>query len=339
MDNPHAARARQASAEASAEQPAGDPGRDSGRDGGPGAGTGSGYDYCKYHGLGNDYLVLEPRAFRGPLSAEQVRALCDRHRGIGADGILWGPLEAAERPPGLAPNVPALRIFNPDGSEAERSGNGLRIFARHLWERGAVPAEPFSLHTPGGEVRVRVRDAQGTRIAVAMGPVSFHSARIPMTGPPREVLNEPLRVGEAELRVSAANVGNPHCVVRVDAPEPEPTPALARALGPLLERHASFPRRTNVQFLRVLGPHAIRIEIWERGAGYTQASGTSSCAAAAVACRLGHCTSPVTVHMPGGALEIRLDAAFNVELEGAVSAVGSGRFADEFLATLGLFRR
>ena len=291
------------------------------------------HDYCKYHGLGNDYLVIEPRTFHEALTGAQVRAICDRHRGIGSDGVLLGPLTAG-RPPGLAPEVPALRIFNPDGSEGEKSGNGLRIFARYLWEQGHVRGSPFSIHTPGGTVRVRVLAADGTRIAIEMGQVRFTSQDIPMTGPPREVLREALRVGDADYTISAATLGNPHCVVLVD----DPTPALAQAVGPQIERHASFPQRTNVQFLRVLDRHAIRIEIWERGAGYTQASGTSSCASAAVACRLGLCETPVTVHMPGGRLEIRLEPDYRVELEGDVAAVGSGRFAPEFLGQLGLHR-
>ncbi len=291
------------------------------------------HDYCKYHGLGNDYLVIEPGTFREALGSEQVRAICDRHRGIGSDGVLLGPLSAG-RPPGLAPEVPALRIFNPDGSEGEKSGNGLRIFARYLWEQGRVRTSPFSIHTPGGTVRVRVLNPLGTRIAIEMGAVRFSSQHIPMTGPPREVLRELLRVGDTDYTINAATIGNPHCVVLVD----DPTPALAQAVGPLIERHTSFPQRTNVQFLRALDRHAIRIEIWERGAGYTLASGTSSCACAAVACRLGLCESPVTVHMPGGRLEIRVDADYQVEMEGDVAAVGSGRFAPEFLGQLGLHR-
>ncbi len=198
-----------------------------------------------------------------------------------------------------------------------------------------MPASPFALHTPAGTVAVRVLAPDGSRVAVAMGAVRFDSAHIPMTGPPREVLREALTVDGETLTVSAANVGNPHCVVPVD----DPTPALARRLGPLIEHHASFPQRTNVQFLAAVERHRIRIEIWERGAGYTLASGTSSCAAAAVACRLGLCESPVTVEMPGGRLEITLDADFHAELEGPVRAVSRGCFAPAFLAELGLTRR
>jgi diaminopimelate epimerase len=284
-------------------------------------------DFWKYHGLGNDYLVLEPARFAAPITPEGVRVLCDRHRGVGSDGVLWGPL--AGRVP------PAVRIFNPDGSEAERSGNGLRIFARHLRARGLAPSDAFAIDTIVGPVQVRLLDAAGRTAALAMGAVRFDSAAIPMTGPPREVLREPLAVGGRDLVVSAANVGNPHCVVLVD----DPTPALACELGPLLERHPSFPARTNVQLVAVRDRHRIRIEIWERGAGYTEASGTSSCAAAAVACRLGLAASPVTVEMPGGTLRVEVDASFRVTLTGEVADVAHGDLADELLALAGLGRR
>lgn len=287
-------------------------------------------DFFKYHGLGNDYLVLEPARFAAPPSAEAVRRICDRHRGVGGDGILWGPL------PGTGgATAPAVRIFNPDGSEAEKSGNGLRIFARFLWERGHVRQSPFPIAVPAGVVTARVLDGAASRIAVEMGQATFHSAEIPVNGPPRQVLREALAVAGRTLTISAASVGNPHCVVLVEAPTPE----LARELGPLIERHPLFPNRANVQFMRVLDEHAIQIEIWERGAGYTLASGTSSCAAAAVACRLGLCRSPVTVHMPGGRLEVRLDEDFRLEMEGPVSAVAAGDFAPELLRELGLERR
>ena len=186
-------------------------------------------DFWKYHGLGNDYLVLEPARFAAPITPEGVRVLCERHRGVGSDGILWGPL------PGRVP--PAVRIFNPDGSEAERSGNGLRIFARHLRARGLAPSDAFAIDTVIGPVQVRLLDATGHTAALAMGAVRFDSAAIPMTGPPREVLREHLAIGGRDLVVSAANVGNPHCVVLVD----DPTPALAASWGRSLERYPELP--------------------------------------------------------------------------------------------------
>jgi diaminopimelate epimerase len=286
-------------------------------------------DFFKYHGLGNDYLVLEPRRFSTVPSPQAVRAICDRNRGVGADGILWGPI-----PEGTPEGEFAVRIFNPDGSEAEKSGNGLRIFARFLWERRYAAVTPFSIHTPGGAVSVRILDSAASRIAIAMGQARFHSAQIPVNGPARQVLRESLAIGGRTLTINAASVGNPHCVVLSD----NPTPELARELGPLIEQHPLFPNRTNVQFMRVQDDHAIQIEIWERGAGYTLASGTSSCAAAAVACRLGLCHSPVTVHMPGGALEVRVDEDFHLEMEGPVSAVCQGDFAPELLRELELVR-
>ena len=308
------------------------------------------FDYYKYHGLGNDYLVMEPGRFSVAITPAMAEAICHRNLGVGGDGILWGPLEM-DGGPGKSPHGIDVRIFNPDGSEADKSGNGLRIFARHLLERGFVAPPQFSIVAKGGVVNARPITPDGRRIAMEMGHVRFDSQMIPMTGPPREVLRETLRIPGSghgakdgaedgaedfpmEFTINGATVGNPHCVVLVD----DPTPALARGVGPLIERHASFPNRANVQFMSVLDLHAIRIEIWERGAGYTSASGTSSCAAAAVAIRLGSCESPVTVHMPGGSLEIRIDSGFNVEMEGDVEAVTRGTFSDEFMARIGLAR-
>ncbi|MCZ6472553.1 MAG: diaminopimelate epimerase [SAR324 cluster bacterium] len=290
-------------------------------------------DYWKYHGLGNDYLVMEPERFTAPPGSEAIRRICDRQRGVGADGILLGPLSAlpGKKP---CPGLPALRIFNPDGSEGEKSGTGLRIFARYLWERGHVRQKGFSISTLGGEVGAEVLDATGGLVAIAMGRVSFASGDIPMAGPPREVLQETLEVDGREVLISGAGLGNPHCVVQVD----DPTPELARELGPGLENHPQFPNRTNVQFMTVLDEHRIRIEIWERGAGYTLSSGSSSCAAAAVACRLSLCRSPLTVSTRGGDLKVELDENFHARLEGPVKLVGHGRFSDEFLAELGLVR-
>jgi diaminopimelate epimerase len=262
---------------------------------------------AKYHALGNDYLVLAPDGPASGLTPALVRRLCDRHRGVGADGILVA---------GSATEPFALRIFNPDGSEAEKSGNGLRIFARFLWDQGRVGELPFQVALPGGPVTCHV-EAGGSSVAVDMGRVSFDSAAIPVTGPRREVLDEPLEVGGQTLRFSAATIGNPHCVIFRESPcELE-----ARTLGPLIETHPLFPNRTNVQFVRVVSRTRLSLEIWERGAGYTLASGSSSCAAAAVARRLGLCERALTVEMPGGSLEVELGADYGVRQRGAVTAV------------------
>ncbi len=270
--------------------------------------------FHKYHALGNDYLVLDPADWPGgaPPAPERIRAICDRHRGAGSDGILWGP-------GGSAGDGFGLRVFNPDGSEAEKSGNGLRIFARYLLDRGRVGAAPFVIRTAGGPVRATVRP-DGREVEVGMGRVSFRSGDIPVAGPDREVLGETLEVEGETVEFSAAGIGNPHCVVRRDAISPE----LARRLGPLLETHPLFPRRTNVQFLRVIDRANLALEIWERGAGYTLASGSSSCAATAVAHRLGWVDGRVTVHLAGGTLAIAVAPDFSVTMTGPVVRVASG---------------
>ena len=192
-------------------------------------------DYWKYHGLGNDYLVMEPERFTAPPGSEAIRRICDRQRGVGADGILLGPLSAlpGKKP---CPGLPALRIFNPDGSEGEKSGTGLRIFARYLWERGHVRQKGFSISTLGGEVGAEVLDATGGLVAIAMGRVSFASGDIPMAGPPREVLQETLEVDGREVLISGAGLGNPHCVVFKPKGKTWTREELLQ-LGPALEHH------------------------------------------------------------------------------------------------------
>lgn len=273
--------------------------------------------FVKYHALGNDYLVLDPAELPGPLTERQVRLICHRHFGVGSDGILLGPTASDRARFGL-------RIFNPDGSEAEKSGNGLRIFARYLWDRHLVGGEEVSLETPGGVVQATVLN-HGQAVRVAMGRVSFWSDEIPVAGPRREVLQERLQAGDREFTFCAATVGNPHCVIplaTVDA-------ALARRYGPLLETHVNFPKRTNVQFLQVLDRRNLRLEIWERGAGYTLASGSSSSAAAAVARKLGLCDAAVTVHMPGGQLAIQIGEDFSILMTGPVTKVAEGTISEE----------
>jgi diaminopimelate epimerase len=255
--------------------------------------------FSKYQALGNDYLVVEGEP-PGRITAERVRWLCDRHFGVGADGVLV-PVAAHDG------SDFGLAIWNPDGSPAEKSGNGLRIFARWLFDRGDVGSAPFSIATPGGRVHCQVHE-RGARIAVEMGRAAF-------AGP-----EETLTLPDGPLRVSVLSLGNPHCVVLLD----EISPALARRLGPQLERHPRFPARTNVQLVEVLARDRIRLEIWERGAGYTLASGSSACAAAAAAVRAGACGGDITASMPGGSLAVRVGPAFELTLEGPAERVFEG---------------
>ena len=273
--------------------------------------------FAKYHGLGNDYIVLDPADVGRELTEMEIRQICHRNYGVGSDGILLGPL------PSEACDV-RLRIFNPDGSEAEKSGNGLRIFSRWLWDTKRIAAEEFTVETAGGEVLARILE-DGRLVTVDMGEVSFDSTRIPVEGPPREVLREELVAGGRVLTYCAATVGNPHCVVLCD----KVSEADARRFGPIIEVDRRFPNRTNVQFMQVLDRSNIRIEIWERGAGYTLASGSSSSAAAAVAKRLGLCDSPIAVHMPGGRLDIEIDDEWRITMTGPVAKSCEGTISDE----------
>jgi diaminopimelate epimerase len=270
--------------------------------------------FSKYHALGNDYIVLDPADYpqwAAPTTA-QVRVICHRNYGVGSDGILWGPLASSKADFGL-------RIFNPDGSEAEKSGNGLRIFSRYLLDQGRLKGTKATIETAGGVVSAEIRD-NGALITVAMGSVSFDSRKIPVRGPAREVLGETLESQGRAFSYSAATIGNPHCVIPVDDLSPE----VARRYGPEIEVNPLFPNRTNVQFLKVIDRSTIQIEIWERGAGYTLASGSSSSAAAAVAHRLGLVDSLVSVRMPGGTIRIEIGDGFSVLMTGSVNKIAEG---------------
>jgi diaminopimelate epimerase len=270
------------------------------------------FAFSKYHALGNDYIVIDPKHLSAPLTTEQVKTICHRNFGVGSDGILLGPLPSTTA-------KCALKIYNPDGSLAEKSGNGVRIFSRYLWDTKFVGAGEFALQTDGGIVRSTVFES-GKMVRVEMGKVSFDSEKIPVAGSKREVINEKISVAGREFTFCAATIGNPHCVL----PLPEISAKLAHECGPLLEVHPNFPRKTNVQFMKVLDRANIQIEIWERGAGYTLASGSSSSASAAVAHRLGLVDKNVAVHCPGGVIKIEIRDEFDILMTGSVTKVYEG---------------
>jgi diaminopimelate epimerase len=276
--------------------------------------------FVKGHGLGNDYLVLAERDLARPLSSKSIERICDRNWGVGSDGILL-----------LVPTTKAdfgLRIFNPDGSEAEKSGNGLRIFAKYLYEHGHASAETFRVDTRGGVVECRCHVDAGRVVAVTveMGQATFRAPEIPMRGPDIEAVNVPLDIDGEGLCVTAVSVGNPHCIVFTDRLDP----AEVRRLGPRIERHPAFPNRTNVQFARIHDRGTVDILIWERGAGYTLASGSSSCGVACAAVRNGMTDRRVSVRMPGGTLVVEVREDWSIRLEGPVEEVCTGTLSAEF---------
>jgi len=282
--------------------------------------------FAKGHGLGNDYIVMEEKDLKAPLSRQAIERICDRNWGVGSDGILM-----------LVPTQRAdfgLRIFNPDGSEAEKSGNGLRIFAKYLWERRRPKQPTFTVDTKGGivECQCRVEAGHMRFVTVEMGRATFRAPEIPMNGPDRDVVAVPLQLGDGTtVSVTAVSVGNPHCVTFVERLDE----AECRRLGPLIENHPAFPNRTNVQFARAAGRDTLDILIWERGAGYTLASGTSSCGAASAAVKNGLCAhGRVKVRMPGGELTIEVRPDWSLRLDGPVEEVYQGTLSAEFADSL-----
>lgn len=274
----------------------------------------------KYHGLGNDYLVLDPNKNDLVLQTRNIEMLCRRNFGVGADGILYGPILEDEKI--------KLQIFNPDGSEAEKSGNGVRIFAKYLLDEGYVREKKFTLTTLAGEVEIEFLEDDGSTMRVNMGKPVYAGPQIPLTGLQGEIINAHLRFHDNDYNTTCLSVGNPNCVIMME----EVTPQKAKELGPYVEGAEYFPNRTNMQLCKVNDRENITIEIYERGAGYTLASGTGACAAAAAAKRMGLVDEKVTVHMPGGNLVVEIDEEENIYMTGSVGTVGTFTLAENFFA-------
>lgn len=275
----------------------------------------------KYHALGNDYLVFDPCGEETLFNKLEIVRICHRNFGLGSDGILVGP-EFSEKADFK------LTILNPDGSEAEKSGNGLRIFARYLRDSGKVNTAQFKVETLGGVVSCQVSEDKSV-ISVEMGKVSFRSDIIPVNveGEDREICDEVINVNGNSFQYYAATIGNPHCVLPVQ----KVSKSMAMEFGSILENHSNFPNRTNVQFLEIIDRNRIKIEIWERGAGYTLASGSSSSAAGAVARKMGLCDENITVEMPGGEIGLIIDDDYNVQMTGPATKVATMELDQECL--------
>lgn len=273
--------------------------------------------FYKAHGLGNDYIVVDPQELDFKLAPQNIRLICDRHLGVGSDGILVLKKSAKADF--------ALQIFNPDGSEAEKSGNGIRIFARYLISTNRTDKHKFRVETKGGIVKVELIKSK-TRISknikVVMGKATF-----------AKDLNAPITIDGKRYNFTEINVGNPHAVFFKPTKKLWSRKELLK-LGPLVEKHKHFPNRTNVQLATPTGLHEVTILIWERGAGETQASGSSACAVAAAGVKLGLVKSPVTVKAPGGNLKIDVDSKFSIIMEGPVEEVASGQFCPDLLSIL-----
>ena len=272
----------------------------------------------KWQALGNDYVIVERDALPWALTPERVRLICTPHVGVGSDGVLL--LSAAED----RRHVAELRIFNPDGSEAELSGNGAREAALYLRQRGWTDADEFAILTAAGEIRPRITSA--TSCALEMGRACMSSDDFPSGGPDGRGA---LEAAGREWRFRHVSIGNPQCVIEVGDEVEELD---LSTIGPRVERHALFPNRTNVSFIRVDGS-TVRARIFERGVGETLSSGTGACGAA-VAAVLGGARSPVTVRLDGGELRVDVGAQLDVVLTGPAEPVFSGELSPELLSGL-----
>jgi len=278
-------------------------------------------DFYKYHGLGNDYIVIDAAKCCFQLTDEVVRLICDRHYGVGSDGILLGIFTGS-----FSKAAASLRIYNPDGSEAEKSGNGLRIFAWFLYEHGYIDSLTFPIQTRGGSVLVRIVDMSKKIVEVDMGTPNFSARTAAPSMGLDEIVDQRYNFGIGIYRATFVSLGNPHCVI-YGQPVNE---ALTRKIGPIIECSPIFPARVNVQFMEVISLAEIRIQIWERGAGYTMSSGSSSCAAVAAAHRMGLTDKSVRVHMPGGTMRVVL-TEHSVLLSGPVEKVFEGNFSVDLM--------
>ena len=276
--------------------------------------------FVKSHGLGNEYIVLDQTSIDFELTKERIIQLCNIHVGIGSDGILLKvPTAKADF---------GLRILNPDGSEAEKSGNGLRIFAKYLFDFGFTNQLQFTIDTLGGVVTAHVLEqinGKAFMIRVDIGRANFVSDEIPVRFSKTECFNEPLSIAGDEYHIHCVSVGNPHCVILRDQLDE----AEIKRVGTLIENHPMFPNRINVQFVKVVSREVVDALIWERGAGFTQASGSSSSAIAAVLVKKGLTDRTISVRMPGGTLKLEVDESWNIRLTGEVREIASGILSRE----------
>ncbi len=281
--------------------------------------------FVKMHGLGNDYIVLDSELIDFKLTPGAIRRLCDVHYGVGSDGIV---LKVSSSKADFG-----FRVFNPDGSEAEKSGNGLRIFCKFIYDYGYTKKRTFSVETLTDIVHaeiVETKNGKVLQVKVDMGKAVFASHLIPVNSDEPEFIAKRIHAGDREFEVNCVSVGNPHCVVIKDYLDE----AEIMKYGPLIETHELFPNRINVQFARVISEDEAEIIIWERGAGYTLASGSSSCAVASMLVKRGLTKRDLKIRMKGGTLKIQIDKEWNINMTGPVSEIAAGILSGEMLEDL-----
>lgn len=281
--------------------------------------------FIKSHGLGNEYIVLNGTLITFELNTLAIKRLCNINYGLGTDGVLvMVNSDVADI---------GLVIYNPDGSEAEKSGNGLRIFCKYVFDYGIIKKKRFSVETKGGIVKAEIKEELNGRaqiISVDMGKAIFKSSLIPTKFETEEVQCEKITVNGKEFEINCVSVGNPHCVIlknKLDIDE-------IKKFGPLIENYHMFPNRINLQFAKVINRGFVEILIWERGVGFTLASGSSSSAVASVMKKKGLIDENVTIRMQGGELDLEVDDDFNIKMTGEVRQICEGVLDNELIEDL-----
>lgn len=278
--------------------------------------------FVKSQGLGNTYIVLDNDNIDFQIDKKMISKICDVNYGIGSDGILL-KISSTKADFGL-------RIFNPDGSEAEKSGNGLRIFSKYLYDYHYIINKQFTIEVLSGVVKALITewlDTKASEIKIEMGKAVFVASQIPVLTTKQEVMDEELLLNQQKYYIHCVSVGNPHCVIIKDHLDPTEI----KTYGPLIENHALFPKKINVQFAKIISRKEVEILIWERGAGYTLASGSSSCAVASVLLKKGLIDPDVIINMPGGKLTISIDDKGIINMTGPVCEIACGVLSKELI--------
>jgi diaminopimelate epimerase len=276
-------------------------------------------NFYKYHGTGNDFIIIEAMEGRSFLAPDMIASLCRRNTGVGADGIIY----ACRATSGVDA---AMRIFNADGSEAEMCGNGIRCLSKYLYEKLGICKDNMQIETQAGvkNLTLRIEGGLVTDVEVDMGLPDFANPDLPVnqagSGPGQVSLD--LDNGE-NIEATCVSMGNPHCVIFVD----DITTATVSGLGPMLERHKSFPSRTNVEFVQPLDPGHLKVRVWERGVGETAACGSGACAAFVAAIHAGIGESPMIINLPGGDLRLNVDQYGHIIMAGPAVEVFSGELS------------
>jgi len=277
--------------------------------------------FTKMHGLGNDFVLFDSISYDVDLPPHLINHLCDRHYGIGSDGVIL--LKSSDKADY------SMRFFNPDGSEAEMCGNGIRCLVKYVFDHRYTDKINIDIETKSGikRTKIHLKDGMVNRVTVNMGKATFKANEIPVIGYDGEIINRQLRVGNHEFNYSALNIGNPHCVIFVD----EMNPKFFRNVAPKIECLKIFPNRINVEFVKIRNKEEIEVFVWERGAGETLSSGTCSSSAFAASLKTKKVSKNANAILPGGAIHFEIDEDENIFMTAGAEEVYSGSLSESWL--------